>query len=242
MEKLREKRIAMQEQIEELDKREKLASKKLVRVVEIMEQHQRECETLKTSCRLTEQRLDKKEDFLEEKVQLLKDVLQKQEREDHMIKVLVKREDEIDDEINRWEPKVKKAIQRADEAEMKYHEVVRKLALAEAEYLKIKARQESKEEHVRKLEDSLKTAGRQIRHLEVQEEKSGDREDQKFHYCRKLIDRVDHAIMRAEDAERRIRMLQKTFNAVEEEKITYEKNHREIKRDLEETLNSLGGL
>lgn len=232
----------MQEQLEELDKQEKLAEKKIGRLTEITELHQRECETLRKSCSLTEQNLERKEDLLEEKLHLLKDALLKQEREDQIIKVLVKREDEMDDETNRLEPKVKRAIQRADEAEMKYHEVVRKLALAETEYHKVKARQEEKEELVRKLEDSLKTAGRQIRHLEVQEEKSGDREDQKFHYCRKLIDRVDHFIMRAEDAERRIRMLQKTYDALDEEKTTYEKNHKAMRRELEETLKSLDHL
>lgn len=239
MEKLREKRQAMQDQLEETEKREMLANKKLSRLQEITTAHQRECETLRRSCALNEYNLDKKEDFLEEKLNSLKDALLKKEREDQIIKVLEKRELDMDDEASRLEPKVKQAIQKADEVEMKFHEARRKLTLTQAEFMKIKARKQDKEEQVRELEESLKTAGRQIRHLEVLEEKSGDREDQKYHHCRKLIERIDECIMRAEESERRIRMLQKTYNALEEEKITYDKNCKELKRELNETLNSL---
>lgn len=239
MEKLREKRQAMQDQLEEMEKREMLAKKKLSRLAEITAAHQRETETLRRSCSLTEHNLDKKEDLLDEKLHSLKDALLKKEREDQIIKVLEKREMDMDDEASRLEPKVKQAIHRADEAEMKYYEVVRKMSLAEAEYMKVKARKQDKEQLVRELEESLKTSGRQIRHLEVQEEKSGDREDQKFHRCRQLIDRIDHCIMNAEESERRIRMLQKTHDTLEEEYITYEKNSKTMKRELHETLNSL---
>jgi len=229
----------MQEQLEELEKREMLAKKKLSRLTEITTSHQRETETLRRSCSLNEYNLDKKEDLLEEKLHSLKDALLRNEREVQIIKVLEQREMEMDDEMNRLEPKVKHATQKADEAEMKYYEVVRKLALAEAELMKIRSRKDTKEHQVNVLEDSLKTAGRQIHHLEVQEEKSGDREDQRYHRCRKLIENVDHCVMCAEEAERRIRMLQNTHDSLEVEKITYEKNYKAMRRELDETLNSL---
>jgi chromosome segregation ATPase len=239
MEKLREKRQAMQVQLEEIETRDMLAKKKLNWLEEITAKNQNETDTLRRSCTLTEHNLDKTEDLLDHKIQTLKDALLKGDKEDQVIKVLEQRDCEIDEEISRFEPKVKQAIHRADEAEMKYHEAVRKLSLAESERNKVLSRRNVKESQVNVLETSLKNAGRQIHRLEISEEKSGDREDEYFRRCRHLTDNVSHCLMRAEEAERRIRMLQKTKDNLEEEKNTYEKNHAMMKRELDETLNSL---
>lgn len=239
MEKLREKRQAMQEQLEEIEEREMLAKKKLNWLEEITGKNTTEAETLRRSCKLTEYNLDKTEDMLDHKIASLKEASVKRDKEDQIIKVLEQRDLEIDEEISRFEPKVKQAIYRADEAEMKYHEAVRKLSLAESERNKVIGRRNLKENQVQELQTSLKNAGRQIHRLEISEEKSGDREDDYFRRCRHLTECVSHCLMRAEEAERRVKMLQTRKDNVEEEKNTYEKNFAMMKRELDETLNSL---
>ncbi|XP_031553460.1 uncharacterized protein LOC116290544 [Actinia tenebrosa] len=242
MEKLREKRQAMQEQLEEIEKREMLAKKKLNWLEEISGKNKTEAETLRRSCSLTEYNLDKTEDLLDQKIASLKSALVKRDKEDQIIKVLEQRDLEIDEEISRFEPKVKQAIHRADEAEMKYHEAVRKLSLAESERNKVIGRRNAKENQVQALQTSLKNAGRQIHRLAISEEKSGDREDEYFRRCRHLTECVSHCLMRAEEAERRIKMLQNRKDNLEGEKKTYEKNLAMMRRELDETLNNLDHL
>merc|ERR1711963_1189401 len=105
----------------------------------------------------------------------------------------------------------------AEEADRKYDEVARKLAMVEADLERAEERAETGESKIVELEEELRVVGNNLKSLEVSEEKASQKEETYSEQIRVLTAKHKEAEARAEFAERSVQKLQKEVDRLEDE-------------------------
>ncbi|XP_052101726.1 tropomyosin isoform X9 [Mytilus californianus] len=147
-----------------------------------------------------------------------------------------------DERIDQLEKQLTEAKWIAEEADKKYEEAARKLAITEVDLERAEARLEAAEAQVKTLEDELHIATNNLRGLEIGEEKASQREDSYEETIRDLTNRLKDAEYRAETSDRTVQTLQREVDKIQED---YENEHRQrmdLQEEMDATLADLNNL
>lgn len=129
----------------------------------------------------------------------------------------------------------------AEDADRKYDEVARKLAMVEADLERAEERAETGESKIVELEEELKVVGNNLKSLEVSEEKALQKEESYELTIRSANQRLQEAEARAEFAERSVQKLQKEVDRLEDELVHEKERYKSISDDLDQTFSELTG-
>jgi len=146
----------------------------------------------------------------------------------------------VDEErMDALENQLKEARFMAEEADKKFDEVARKLAMVEADLERAEERAEQGENKIVELEEELRVVGNNLKTLEVSEEKSRRREDEYNEQIKGMTSRLKLAETRAEFAERSVQKLQKEVDRVEDELVNQKELYKTISDDLDTTFTEI---
>lgn len=129
----------------------------------------------------------------------------------------------------------------AEDADRKYDEVARKLAMVEADLERAEERAETGESKIVELEEELKVVGNNLKSLEVSEEKALQKEETYELSIRSANSRLQEAEARAEFAERSVQKLQKEVDRLEDELVHEKEKYKSISDELDSTFSELTG-
>merc|ERR1712200_194613 len=118
----------------------------------------------------------------------------------------------------------------AEEADKKYEEVARKLAMVEADLERAEERAETGESKIVELEEELRVVGNNLKSLEVSEEKASKKEESFSTQLRTLTAKCKEAEARAEFAERSVTKLQKEVDRLEDDLLGAKEKNKKMKK------------
>ncbi|KAG0701377.1 Tropomyosin [Chionoecetes opilio] len=124
-----------------------------------------------------------------------------------MRKVLENRSLSDEERMDALENQLKEARFLAEEADRKYDEVARKLAMVEADLERAEERAESGESKIVELEEELRVVGNNLKSLEVSEEKANQREETYKEQIKTLANKLKAAAHREDNFEEQIKEL-----------------------------------
>ncbi|VDM47024.1 unnamed protein product [Toxocara canis] len=156
-------------------------------------------------------------------------------------KVMENRSFQDEERANTVESQLKEAQMLAEEADRKYDEVARKLAMVEADLERAEERAEAGENKIVELEEELRVVGNNLKSLEVSEEKALQREDSYEEQIRTVSARLKEAETRAEFAERSVQKLQKEVDRLEDELLVEKERVRNLTEEIEQTVQEIQG-
>merc|ERR1711862_243973 len=160
---------------------------------------------------------------------------------DRMAKVLQNRATEDETKMSGLADELKKAQNRAEEADKKYDEVRRK-CLKPRENLKIDGeRADVSEFKIIELEEELKVVANNLKSLEVSEDKANKREDYYKTEIKRLTAKPKQSETRAEFAERSVIKLQKEVDRLEDELVNEQDKFKAITEELDATFAEMSG-
>ncbi|XP_037083624.1 tropomyosin isoform X7 [Pollicipes pollicipes] len=156
-----------------------------------------------------------------------------------MRKVLENRSLSDEERMDALENQLKEARFLAEEADRKYDEVARKLAMVEADLERAEERAETGESKIVELEEELRVVGNNLKSLEVSEEKASQREDmfQKLQHDSEI--RWKEAEARAEFAERSVQKLQKEVDRLEDDLVHEKEKFKSVSDELDTTFSEM---
>ncbi|XP_037083623.1 tropomyosin isoform X6 [Pollicipes pollicipes] len=159
-----------------------------------------------------------------------------------MRKVLENRSLSDEERMDALENQLKEARFLAEEADRKYDEVARKLAMVEADLERAEERAETGESKIVELEEELRVVGNNLKSLEVSEEKASQREDmfQKLQHDSEI--RWKEAEARAEFAERSVQKLQKEVDRLEDQLLESRQQQKQLEDEMDTTLKDIQNL
>nr|XP_040230147.2 uncharacterized protein LOC120953866 isoform X4 [Anopheles coluzzii] len=192
-----------------------------------------EVAALNRRIQLLEEDLERSEERLASATAKLSEASAAADESERARKVLENRALADEERMDALENQLKEARFMAEEADKKYDEVARKLAMVEADLERAEERAEAGEAKIVELEEELRVVGNNLKSLEVSEEKamaSRDSVEDKIH---QLNDKLTNAEARAEFAERSVQKLQKEVDRLEDELIVEKLRYAEIGDDLD---------
>lgn len=127
----------------------------------------------------------------------------------------------------------------AEEADKKYEEVARKLAMVEADLVRAEERAETCHAKNVELEEELKNIGDNLKSLEASEEKASQKEETSSEQIRILTAKQNEAEARAEFAERSVQKLQKEVDRLEDEFRAEQERNKIMQDDMEAALQDI---
>ncbi|XP_063993047.1 tropomyosin-2 isoform X19 [Diachasmimorpha longicaudata] len=157
-------------------------------------------------------------------------------------KILENRSLADEERMDALENQLKEARFLAEEADKKYDEVARKLAMVEADLERAEERAEAGESKIVELEEELRVVGNNLKSLEVSEEKANQREEEYKNQIKTLTTRLKEAEARAEFAERSVQKLQKEVDRLEDEMVAEKEKYKEIGDGLDNAFEELYGV
>merc|ERR1712228_670958 len=125
---------------------------------------------------------------------------------------------------------LKKAQNRAEDADKKYDEATWEMVTAEAQLEIDGERADVSEFKIIELEEELKVVANNLKSLEVSEDKANKREDYYKVKIKRLTAKLKQAETRAEFAERSVTKLQKEVDRLEDELVNEQDNSRRLLR------------
>merc|ERR1711970_681574 len=137
------------------------------------------------------------------------------------------------------EQQLKDAQYNLPESENKYETIARKLATVEAEAERSNERAEGVESKFIDIEDELKVVGQNQQTLEVSEEKNLEREDVLLRQIKELMNKLQVANSRSENAEMDIGRLNIRIDKVEEDLVTEKCKIKQVSDDLNAVFEEL---
>ncbi|XP_072937933.1 uncharacterized protein Tm1 isoform X2 [Epargyreus clarus] len=192
-----------------------------------------EVAALNRRIQLLEEDLERSEERLATATAKLAEASQAADESERARKVLENRSLADEERMDALENQLKEARFLAEEADKKYDEVARKLAMVEADLERAEERAESGESKIVELEEELRVVGNNLKSLEVSEEKATQREET-FEVQVKLLDaQLKEAEARAEFAERSVQKLQKEVDRLEDELVAEKEKYKDIGDDLD---------
>ncbi|XP_049871447.1 tropomyosin isoform X3 [Pectinophora gossypiella] len=192
-----------------------------------------EVAALNRRIQLLEEDLERSEERLATATAKLAEASQAADESERARKVLENRSLADEERMDALENQLKEARFLAEEADKKYDEVARKLAMVEADLERAEERAEAGESKIVELEEELRVVGNNLKSLEVSEEKATQREET-FEGQVKLLDaQLKEAEARAEFAERSVQKLQKEVDRLEDELVAEKEKYKDIGDDLD---------
>ncbi|XP_072937942.1 uncharacterized protein Tm1 isoform X11 [Epargyreus clarus] len=200
-----------------------------------------EVAALNRRIQLLEEDLERSEERLATATAKLAEASQAADESERARKVLENRSLADEERMDALENQLKEARFLAEEADKKYDEVARKLAMVEADLERAEERAESGESKIVELEEELRVVGNNLKSLEVSEEKATQREET-FEVQVKLLDaQLKEAEARAEFAERSVQKLQKEVDRLEDEVVEERSKYKAIAEEVDQTFADLSG-
>ncbi|XP_076104495.1 uncharacterized protein LOC143073090 isoform X19 [Mytilus galloprovincialis] len=203
--------------------------------------HEQEIQSLTRKISMLEEDIMKSEERYTTAASKLEEASKAADESERGRKVLESRSVADDERIDALEQQLKEAKYIAEDADRKYDEAARKLAITEVDLERAEARLEAAEAQVKTLEDELHIATNNLRGLEIGEEKASQREDSYEETIRDLTNRLKDAENRATEAERTVSKLQKEVDRLEDELLTEKEKYKAISDELDATFAELAG-
>ncbi|XP_065334541.1 tropomyosin isoform X1 [Cloeon dipterum] len=200
-----------------------------------------EVAALNRRIQLLEEDLERSEERLSTATQKLAEASQAADESERMRKVLENRSLADEERMDALENQLKEARFLAEEADKKYDEVARKLAMVEADLERAEERADTGESKIVELEEELRVVGNNLKSLEVSEEKANQREEEYKQQIKLLNTRLKEAEARAEFAERSVQKLQKEVDRLEDELVIEKEKYKGIGDDLDCAFQELYG-
>nr|XP_018918191.1 PREDICTED: tropomyosin isoform X22 [Bemisia tabaci] len=198
-----------------------------------------EVAALNRRIQLLEEDLERSEERLATATAKLAEASQAADESERQRKILENRSLADEERMDALENQLKEARFLAEEADKKYDEVARKLAMVEADLERAEERAESGEAKIVELEEELRVVGNNLKSLEVSEEKANQREEEYKQQIKNLTNRLKEAEARAEFAERSVQKLQKEVDRLEDELVHEKEKYKYICDDLDNTFSEL---
>ncbi|XP_072937940.1 uncharacterized protein Tm1 isoform X9 [Epargyreus clarus] len=201
-----------------------------------------EVAALNRRIQLLEEDLERSEERLATATAKLAEASQAADESERARKVLENRSLADEERMDALENQLKEARFLAEEADKKYDEVARKLAMVEADLERAEERAESGESKIVELEEELRVVGNNLKSLEVSEEKATQREET-FEVQVKLLDaQLKEAEARAEFAERSVQKLQKEVDRLEDDLVAEREKSKLLQEEMEATLHDIQNM
>ncbi|XP_013169759.1 PREDICTED: tropomyosin-2 isoform X2 [Papilio xuthus] len=192
-----------------------------------------EVAALNRRIQLLEEDLERSEERLATATAKLAEASQAADESERARKVLENRSLADEERMDALENQLKEARFLAEEADKKYDEVARKLAMVEADLERAEERAEAGESKIVELEEELRVVGNNLKSLEVSEEKATQREETYEGQVKILSAQLKEAEARAEFAERSVQKLQKEVDRLEDELVAEKEKYKDIGDDLD---------
>ncbi|XP_021928049.1 tropomyosin isoform X4 [Zootermopsis nevadensis] len=200
-----------------------------------------EVAALNRRIQLLEEDLERSEERLATATAKLAEASQAADESERARKILESKGLADEERMDALENQLKEARFMAEEADKKYDEVARKLAMVEADLERAEERAESGESKIVELEEELRVVGNNLKSLEVSEEKATQREETFEEQVKSLSGSLKEAEARAEFAERSVQKLQKEVDRLEDELVHEKEKYKYICDDLDMTFTELIG-
>ncbi|XP_063218457.1 polyamine-modulated factor 1-binding protein 1 isoform X3 [Bacillus rossius redtenbacheri] len=198
-----------------------------------------EVAALNRRIQLLEEDLERSEERLATATAKLAEASQAADESERLRKTLENRSLADEERMDALENQLKEARFLAEEADKKYDEVARKLAMVEADLERAEERAEAGEAKIVELEEELRVVGNNLKSLEVSEEKATQREETFEEQVKALTGSLKEAEARAEFAERSVQKLQKEVDRLEDELVHEKEKYKYICDDLDMTFTEL---
>ncbi|XP_066147438.1 tropomyosin-1, isoforms 9A/A/B isoform X11 [Euwallacea fornicatus] len=192
-----------------------------------------EVAALNRRIQLLEEDLERSEERLATATAKLAEASQAADESERQRKILENRSLADEERMDALENQLKEARFLAEEADKKYDEVARKLAMVEADLERAEERAEAGESKIVELEEELRVVGNNLKSLEVSEEKATLKEEEYSQALKQVEQRLREAEARAEFAERSVQKLQKEVDRLEDELVAEKERYKEIGDDLD---------
>nr|XP_040230155.2 uncharacterized protein LOC120953866 isoform X9 [Anopheles coluzzii] len=200
-----------------------------------------EVAALNRRIQLLEEDLERSEERLASATAKLSEASAAADESERARKVLENRALADEERMDALENQLKEARFMAEEADKKYDEVARKLAMVEADLERAEERAEAGEAKIVELEEELRVVGNNLKSLEVSEEKANQREEEYKNQIKTLTTRLKEAEARAEFAERSVQKLQKEVDRLEDDLNKEKSKYKAIAAELDLTFADLSG-
>ncbi|XP_013169766.1 PREDICTED: tropomyosin isoform X9 [Papilio xuthus] len=201
-----------------------------------------EVAALNRRIQLLEEDLERSEERLATATAKLAEASQAADESERARKVLENRSLADEERMDALENQLKEARFLAEEADKKYDEVARKLAMVEADLERAEERAEAGESKIVELEEELRVVGNNLKSLEVSEEKamaSREHVEDKIH---SLSQKLTQAEARAEFAERSVQKLQKEVDRLEDDLVAEREKSKLLQEEMEATLHDIQNM
>ncbi|XP_038221792.1 tropomyosin-2 isoform X4 [Zerene cesonia] len=201
-----------------------------------------EVAALNRRIQLLEEDLERSEERLATATAKLAEASQAADESERARKVLENRSLADEERMDALENQLKEARFLAEEADKKYDEVARKLAMVEADLERAEERAEAGESKIVELEEELRVVGNNLKSLEVSEEKANQREEEYKNQIKTLTTRLKEAEARAEFAERSVQKLQKEVDRLEDDLVAEREKSKLLQEEMEATLHDIQNM
>jgi chromosome segregation ATPase len=146
---------------------------------------------------------------------------------------------ENDEKMSVLEKQVGEALAVAADADKRFDETNRRLAIMEVDLERAEDRAEIAETKTLELEEELKVVGNNMKILEASEQEAIQREESYAEQIKECTTRLKEAEQRAETGERTMAKLQAEVDRLEEELQEGKDKYKDMSDELEQTLNDL---
>ncbi|XP_055676783.1 myosin-10 isoform X6 [Lutzomyia longipalpis] len=201
-----------------------------------------EVAALNRRIQLLEEDLERSEERLASATAKLAEASQAADESERARKILENRSLADEERMDALENQLKEARFLAEEADKKYDEVARKLAMVEADLERAEERAEAGESKIVELEEELRVVGNNLKSLEVSEEKANQREEEYKNQIKTLTTRLKEAEARAEFAERSVQKLQKEVDRLEDDLLLEREKNKLLQDEMETTLHDIQNM
>ncbi|XP_068153879.1 uncharacterized protein Tm1 isoform X7 [Drosophila tropicalis] len=201
-----------------------------------------EVAALNRRIQLLEEDLERSEERLGSATAKLSEASQAADESERARKILENRALADEERMDALENQLKEARFLAEEADKKYDEVARKLAMVEADLERAEERAEQGENKIVELEEELRVVGNNLKSLEVSEEKANQREEEYKNQIKTLNTRLKEAEARAEFAERSVQKLQKEVDRLEDDLLNERGKNKLLQEEMEATLHDIQNM
>ncbi|XP_029666097.1 tropomyosin isoform X1 [Formica exsecta] len=201
-----------------------------------------EVAALNRRIQLLEEDLERSEERLATATAKLAEASQAADESERARKILENRSLADEERMDALENQLKEARFLAEEADKKYDEVARKLAMVEADLERAEERAEAGESKIVELEEELRVVGNNLKSLEVSEEKANQREEEYKNQIKTLTTRLKEAEARAEFAERSVQKLQKEVDRLEDDLTAEREKNKMLQEEMEATLHDIQNM
>ncbi|KMZ03422.1 uncharacterized protein Dsimw501_GD19006, isoform B [Drosophila simulans] len=201
-----------------------------------------EVAALNRRIQLLEEDLERSEERLGSATAKLSEASQAADESERARKILENRALADEERMDALENQLKEARFLAEEADKKYDEVARKLAMVEADLERAEERAEQGENKIVELEEELRVVGNNLKSLEVSEEKANQREEEYKNQIKTLNTRLKEAEARAEFAERSVQKLQKEVDRLEDDLLNVRGKNKLLQEEMEATLHDIQNM